>query len=156
MKFILRFAAVLLPLSFSLEPAAIASGASIDNNLPDPQALAQLEIRAQQAGPRDQCFLYTELVHTMTEIAGRQMLNGDIEKASDTLKKVNSYAQLIHIDLASNSKRIKNAEMLMHHTTYRLGEILRKASGEDQDTLKATLKQLDKVHEELLAEVMKH
>jgi hypothetical protein len=44
----------------------------------------------------------------------------------------------------------------MHHTTYRLGEILRKASGEDQDTLKATLKQLDKVHEELLAEVMKH
>ncbi len=156
MKFILRFAAVLLPLSFSLAPAALASGASIDNNLPDPQALAQLEIRAQQAGPRDQCFLYTELVHTMTEIAGRQMLNGDIEKASDTLKKVNSYAQLIHIDLASNSKRIKNAEMLMHHTTYRLGEILRKASGEDQDTLKATLKQLDKVYEELLAEVMKH
>jgi len=156
MKFTLRFAAVLLPLSFSLPPAALASAASVDNSLPDPQALAQLEIRAQQAGPRDQCFLYTELVHTMTEIAGRQMLNGDIEKASDTLKKVNSYAQLIHMDLASNSKRIKNAEMLMHHTTYRLGEILRKASGEDQDTLKATLKQLDKVHEELLAEVLKH
>ena len=156
MKFILRFAAVLLPLSFTLAPCALAYPSSVDNNLPDPQALAQLEIRAQQAGPRDQCFLYTELVHTMTEIAGRQMLNGDIEKASDTLKKVNSYAQLIHIDLASNSKRIKNAEMLMHHTTYRLGEILRKASGEDQDTLKATLKQLDKVHEELLAEVMKH
>jgi len=56
---------------------------------PNAQALAQLEIRAQQAGPRDQCFLYTELVHTMTEIAGRQMLNGDIDKASDTLKKVN-------------------------------------------------------------------
>jgi hypothetical protein len=157
MKFALRFAAVLLPLSFTLGPTAFAyASSSVDENLPDAQALAQLEIRAQQAGPRDQCFLYTELVHTMTEIAGRQMLNGDIEKASDTLKKVNSYAQLIHIDLASNSKRIKNAEMLMHHTTYRLGEILRKASGEDQDTLKATLKQLDKVHEELLAEVMKH
>jgi hypothetical protein len=156
MKFTLRFAAVLLPLSLSLAPAALASASSVDNSLPDPQALAQLEIRAQQAGPRDQCFLYTELVHTMTEIAGRQMLNGDIEKASDTLKKVNQYAQMIHMDLASNSKRIKNAEMLMHHTTYRLGEILHKASGEDQDTLKATLKQLDKVHEELLAEVLKH
>jgi hypothetical protein len=156
MKFTLRFAAVLLPLSLSLAPAALASASSVDNSLPDPQALAQLEIRAQQAGPRDQCFLYTELVHTMTEIAGRQMLNGDIEKASDTLKKVNQYAQMIHMDLASNSKRIKNAEMLMHNTTYRLGEYLHKASGEDQDTLKATLKQLDKVHDELLAEVLKH
>jgi phosphomevalonate kinase len=92
----------------------------------------------------------------MTEIAGKQMLSGDIDKASDTLKKVNHYAQLIHMDLASNSKRIKNAEMLMHHTTYRLAEYLHKASGEDQDTLKATLKQLDKVHDELLAEVLKH
>jgi hypothetical protein len=156
MKFTLRFAAVLLPLSLTVAPCALAHAPSIDSNLPDAQALAQLELRAQQAGPRDQCFLYTELVHTMTEIAGKQMLNGDIDKASDTLKKVNHYAQLIHMDLASNSKRIKNAEMLMHHTTYRLTEYLRKASGDDQDTLKATLQQLDKVHDELLAEVMKH
>jgi hypothetical protein len=46
--------------------------------------------------------------------------------------------------------------MLLHRTTYRLGEYLHKASSEDQDTLKVTLKQLDKVHEELLAEVLKH
>ena len=156
MKLILRFAAVLLPLSLSLAPCTAALASSVDANLPDAQALAQLELRAQQAGPRDQCFLYTELVHTMTEIAGKQMLDGDIDQASSTLKKVNHYAQLIHMDLASNSKRIKNAEMLMHHTTYRLAEYLHKASGEDQDTLKLTLKQLDKVHEELLAEVMKH
>ena len=156
MKFTLRLAVVLLPLSFTLAPCALAYSSSVDNNLPDAQALAQLEIRAQQAGPRDQCFLYTELVHTMTEIAGKQMINGDIDKASDTLKKVNQYAQLIHMDLASNSKRLKNAEMLLHHTTYRLGEYLHKASNEDQATLKTTLKQLDQVHDELLAEVLKH
>jgi hypothetical protein len=156
MKFTLRFAAVLLPLSFTLAPCALAYPPSVDNNLPDAQALAQLEIRAQQAAPRDQRFLYTELVHTMTEIAGKQMLEGDIDKASDTLKKVNHYAQLIHMDLASNSKRLKNAEMLLHHTTYRLGEYLHKASSEDQATLKVTLKQLDQVHSELLAEVFKH
>jgi hypothetical protein len=156
MKFTLRFAALLLPLSFTVAPCTLAYASSVDENLPDAQALAQLELKAQQAGPRDQCFLYTELVHTMTEIAGRQMLDGDIDKASDTLKKVNHYAQLIHIDLAGNSKRIKNAEMLLHHTTYRLGEYLHKASAEDQDNLKATLKQLDKVHDELLAEVFKH
>ena len=59
MKFTLRFAAVLLPLSFTLAPCALAHPSSVDNNLPDAQALAQLEVKAQQAGPRDQCFLYT-------------------------------------------------------------------------------------------------
>src|ERR1700722_16189137 len=147
-------ALLLLPLFLAFCSPVLAS--SVDENLPDAQALSQLELRAEQASPRDQCFLYTELVHTMTEIAGRQMLNGDIDEASATLKKVNHYAQLIHFSVADNAKRIKNAEMLMHHTTYRLGEYLHKASSEDQDTLKATLKQLDQVHAELLAEVFKH
>jgi hypothetical protein len=156
MKLILRFAIFLLALSLYLSLCTPVHASSIDENLPDAQALAQLELRAQQAGPRDQCFLYTELVHTMTEIAGKQMLNGDVDQASATLKKVNHYAQLIHISLADNAKRLKNAEMLLHHTTYRLGEYLHKASSEDQATLNVTLKQLDKVHDELLAEVMKH
>ena len=156
MKFNLRSATILLPLPLFLSLCATTNASSVDDNLPTPEALAQLELRAQQAGPRDQCFLYTELVHTMTEIAGKQMLNGDVEQASATLQKVNHYAQLIHMDLASNSKRVKNAEMLLHHTTYRLGEYLHKASSEDQATLKATMQQLDKVHDELLAEVFKH
>src|SRR3984885_12861761 len=117
MKFLLRFSLLVLLLSFSLP----ARSSSVDENLPDAQALAQLELRAQQAGPRDQCFLYTELVHTMTEIAGKQMLNGDIDEAAATLKKVNYYAKLIHTSIADNAKRVKNDEMLMEHTTYRLG-----------------------------------
>jgi hypothetical protein len=156
MKFSLRSATILLPVPLFLSLCATTNASSIDDNLPTPEVLAQLELRAQQAGPRDQCFLYTELVHTMTEIAGKQMLNGEVEQASATLQKVNHYAQLIHMDLATNSKRVKNAEMLLHHTTYRLGEYLHKASGEDQATLKATMQQLDKVHDELLAEVFKH
>jgi hypothetical protein len=152
MKFLLRFSLLVLLLSFSLP----ARSSSVDENLPDAQALAQLELRAQQAGPRDQCFLYTELVHTMTEIAGKQMLNGDIDEAAATLKKVNYYAKLIHTSIADNAKRVKNAEMLMEHTTYRLGEYVHKASSEDRDTLNATLKQLNQIHDELLAQVMKH
>jgi hypothetical protein len=153
MKSIFRFAFLLsLPLLLSTPSRA----ASVDDNLPNAQALLALELRAQQANPRDQCFLYTELVHVMTEIAGKQMLNGDVDQATATLKKVNDYAKLIHMDLTSNSKRVKNAEELMHHTSYRLGEYLRKASNEDRDTLQATLKQLDQVHDELLAQVFKH
>ncbi|WP_158794173.1 hypothetical protein [Granulicella sp. L60] len=153
MKSTLRLIAVLLlPLVLPVS----ASANSIDESLPDASALSQLELRAQQANPRDQCFLYTELVHVMTEIAGKQMRDGDIDQASATLKKVNAYAQLIHMDLASNTKRLKNAELLMHHTTYRLNEYLHQASSEDRATLQLTLKQLDQVHDELLAQVFRH
>ena len=152
MKSVLRFAFLL---SLPLLLATPARAANVDDNLPNAQALLALELRAQQANPRDQCFLYTELVHVMTEIAGKQMLDGDVDQATASLKKVNDYAKLIHMDLSSNSKRVKNAEELMHHTSYRLGEYLRKASNEDRDTLQATLKQLDQVHDELLAQVFK-
>ncbi len=127
-----------------------------DAILADAQAISELESRAQQASPRDQCFLYTELVSGMTELAGKQMLEGDIEKAGATLKRVEHYSQLIHIGLARDTKRLKNAEMLMHHTTFRLNEILHKASSEDRATLQATLKQLNSIHDELLAQVFLH
>jgi hypothetical protein len=154
----LRFrpAALLLPLPLLLTFCTPVYASSINENLPDAQTLSRLELQAQEAKPREQCFLYTELVHTMTEIAGKQMLNGDVDQASATLKKVEHYAQLIHLGLAHDTKRLKNAELLMHHTTYRLGEYLHQASGEDQATLQATLKQLDNVQNELLTQVFNH
>lgn len=133
-----------------------ARASTINEVLPDEQTLSILELRAQQANPREQCFLYTELVHTMTEIAGRQFLAGDIDQASKSLKRVEHYAQLIHMDLADDSKRLKNAEMLMHHTTHRLGDYMHAASSEDRETLQATLKQLNSVQDELLTQVFKH
>jgi hypothetical protein len=122
----------------------------------DEQQLAALEQRAQSAGPRDQCFLYTELVSAMTDMAGKEMLDGDPDRASATLKKVEKYAQLIHMNLARDTKRLKNAQMMMHSTTYRLNEYLHEASSEDQATLKATLKQLNQVQDELLNQVFSH
>lgn len=145
--------AVLLGLLFS---ASIPVRAAINEALPDEQTLSQLETRAQQANPREQCFLYTELVHTVTEIAGKQMLAGDLDHASASLKRAEHYAQLIHMGLANDSKRLKNAELLMHHTTHRLAEYMRAASSDDRETLQATLKQLNLVQDELLTQVFKH
>ncbi len=103
--------ALLLALILTLCPYAYAG---FNENLPDSQMLSQLEIRAQQASPRDQCFLYAELVHTMTELAAKQLLDGDVDAASATFKKVEHYTQLIHLGLANDTKRLKNAELLMH------------------------------------------
>ena len=92
----------------------------------------------------------------MTQLAGKQFVDGDIEQASATLKKINHYAQLIHMDLANDTKKLKDAEMLMQHTTSRLGMYVRQASADDQAVLKATLSQLDHVHDELLTQVFNH
>lgn len=148
--------AAILALPLLLTVCISARAASIDESLPDPQTLSQLELHAQQAPPREQCFLYAQLVHTMTELAARQFRDGEVDHASTTLKKVEHYAQLIHLGLANDTKRLKNAELLIQHTTRRLGEYLHMASTEDRPTLQATLKHLDRVHDELLTQVFNH
>jgi hypothetical protein len=153
MRFTLRPVVLLVLLSLCSPLRA----AGIDKSLAlDEQALNQLEQRAQQANPREQCFLYTELVSAMTDLAGKEMLNGDPDRASALLKKVAQYASLIHLNLGRDTKRLKNAEMLMHRTTYRLNEYLHSASSEDRPTLQATLKQLNQVQSELLTQVFNH
>jgi len=162
MRFHLRFASrmavptVILPVLSMMLALPSARAATGDDILLDQQAIAQLEARAAQANPREQCFLYTELVHHMTEVAAHQMNEGDTQHASATLKRVEHYARLIHMGLAKDTKRLKNAEMLMHKTTYRLTGFLHSASDEDKATLQATLKQLDTVQEELLDQVFSH
>jgi len=130
--------------------------AAIDESVPTADGLAQLEQRARDAKPREQCFLYTELVHTMTEKAGKEISDGETEEAASTLKKVNQYAHLIQMNLARDTKKIKDAQMLMHHTTYRLAQYLHLVSDDDKQEVQDTLKQLNQVNEQLLAQVFQH
>ena len=151
----MRFVAVstsVLSLAFILPiPGALA----VDEKIPDAQSIAALEQRASIATPREQCFLYAEVVHEMTELAGRQLVAGDAEHASGTLKTVQMYASKIHMGVADDSKRLKNAEILVRHTAFRLKDILSSASLEDRPTLDATLKQLDQVQAEMMLQVFR-
>jgi hypothetical protein len=119
-------------------------------------SLAQLEERANQADPREQCFLYAQIVHTMTEQAGQQIAAGDTEQAAVTLKQINHFAALLHRNIARNAKRLKDAEELIHNTTFRLAECLHLVSGPDKATVQETLRQLDQVNDELLTQVFAH
>jgi hypothetical protein len=153
MRFILRSLAIFVVLIAACTPSR-AAGA--DKSAFDEQQLMQLEQRAEQANPRDQCFLYTELVSAMTDLAGRQMRDGDPDRANATLKKVAKYAGLIQTSLSRDAKRLKNAEKLMHDTTFRLNQFLHTASYEDRPTLQATLKQLNQVQSQILTQVFSH
>ena len=128
---------------------------AVDERIATPQAMAALMAKADQALPKEQCFLYAELVHQMTELAGQQMNAGDGSAASDTLKMVQKYAEKIHMGVAEDGKKMKNAEQLMRHTSYRLNDILNAASYDDRQALQATLKQLEQVQTELMMQVFK-
>jgi hypothetical protein len=149
-------ASLLIPIILCALSTPPIRAAAIDDSVPAPEFIAQLEIRAASAKPREQCFLYAQLVHSMTQLAGKQFVDGDIEQASATLMKINHYAQLIHMNMANDTRKLKDAEMLMQHTTSRLGMYVRQASADDQAVLKATLSQLDHVHDELLTQVFNH
>ena len=150
----MRFVAssiVLSALAFSL---SCAPAFAIDERI-DPQTMAALMVKAEQAQPKEQCFLYAELVHQMTELAGQQYSSGDGDRASETLRLVQKYAEKIHMGVAQDGKKLKNAEELMRHTSFRLTGILNAASYEDRQALQATLKQLEQVQTELMMQVFK-
>ncbi len=64
----------------------------------------------------------------MTELSIRQYAAGDTSKATGLLKQIQLFSQKIHLYLANNDKRLKNAEILLSHTAFRLTEMLHSSS----------------------------
>ena len=129
-----------------------ASASRLDES---PAALATVQAKADQAQPKDRCFLYAELVNQLVDLAGQQFNSGDSGQASETLKLVQQYAEKIHMGVADDSKKLKDAELLMQRTSFRLQDILSQASYDDRQTLEATLKQLNLVQAQLMTQVFK-
>jgi hypothetical protein len=91
----------------------------------------------------------------MTELSVRQYANGDTDKASDLLKQIQHVAQKIHLSMAENDKRLKNAEILLSRTAFRLNEMLHSSSFEDRDLVKATLSDVTQAQNEAMMQVFR-
>ena len=148
----MRVIATAVVISILSLASADAPASGKDDN---PTALAALEAKADQAQPRDKCFLYAKLVSQMTDLAGRQVNSGDSGRASETLNLVQQYAEKIHMRVADDSKRLKDSELLVQRTSFRLKDILSEASYEDRQVLQATLTQVNRVQAQLIAHVFK-
>jgi hypothetical protein len=141
-------------LTLNLSAASVCASSG-DNKPPDPDAIAALEARANQAQPREQTFLYAELVQQMTELSIRQYAAGDAEKATNLLKRIQQIAEKIHLSLTDNDKRLKNAEMLLSHTAFRLKEMLHATSVEDRPLVEQTLAQVTQAQNATLMQVFR-
>jgi len=150
----MRFAipAVLVLLSITAVPVC-ASG--VDDKIPDQQSIDALAAKAKGAQPREQCFLYAELVHEMTELSVRQYAAGDVEKAAELLKQIQGLTHKIHLAAADDTKRMRNTEILLRHTAYRLTGLLHSTSFEDQSLVAETLADVNQVQSETMMQVFR-
>ena len=128
---------------------------SLDDKLPDQQSIEAMEQRANQAQPREQCFLYAQLVHAVVEESAHQFASGDIEKATGLLKKAQELTHKIHMVLASNDKKLKDAQILLRHTAFRLTELLHVSSSDDRPVVEQTLAQLNQAQNDAMLQVFK-
>src|SRR5580658_10469595 len=131
--------AVFLTLSLNVGPVCAAPS---DSPLPDQQTITALEARADHAEPREQCFLYSQLVQQMTELSIRQYQAGDVTKATGMLQEIQRIAKKIHLNVSDNDKRLKNVELMLSHTAFRLGEMLQASSVDDRPLVEQTLSQV--------------
>jgi len=147
----MRFVLILAAAALTVVPAFAANG----DKILDAQELSALAARAEQATPKDRCYLYAELVSAMTELAGRQMDAGDTSDASASLKAIQNYTAKIHIDLTENSKKLKDAQIMMRRTAFRLKELMMNASLSEQPAFQSTLAQLDQVQSQMMLTVFR-
>jgi hypothetical protein len=132
-----------------------ACASSMDDKVVDQQSINALEMRASQAQPREQCFLYAELVHEMIEYSVRQYAAGETDKATGLLKRAQELVHKIHLSLGDNDKRLKNAQILLRHTAFRLTELLHSSPSEDRLLVQQTLAEVNQAQTEAMMQVFK-
>ena len=125
-------------------------------SIPSTQELAGLEARAALAPPERQCLLYARLVRSLTDLAVTEMRTGEEEQASNALRSAQDYVSAINMRDAKNAKKLKDAEILIRESAFRIRALLMDAPLEDRPALASVLKQLDNVESALLMRVMAH
>ena len=146
----MRFVLILIVAALTSVPPAFAGS---QDKIPGTQELAAMVAKAEQATPRERCYLYAKLVRAMTEVAGRQLDNGDVSDASTSLKTVQDYTSKMHVDLTDHSKKLKDAQIMMRRTAFRLKELMMSGGLSEQPVLESTLKQLNQVQSQMMLAV---
>jgi hypothetical protein len=132
-----------------------AGAAGFDRGVYDQQSIDALAARANLAQPREQCFLYAELVHQLTEFSLQQYAAGDVKKAGELLQQTQQLATKIHLSVAVDNKRLKNAEILLRQASFRLNEMLHFSRLEDRPLVEQTLAQVNQAETDAMMQVFR-
>jgi hypothetical protein len=143
---------VALLLAFSLTAIPVLAASSSD--IPaEQQAIEALEVKADQAQPREQCFIYAEILHRMTDLSVRQYAAGNAARALMLLKQIQQISHKIHLSVARNDKRLKHAEILLSSTAFHLTELLHSSDYEDRPLIRQTIADVNKAQDAAMLQV---
>jgi hypothetical protein len=136
-------------LALTAVPVAQASGPETGSL--SATALIQMEAQADSAKPREQCYLYTQLVNALMETASRQVADGDDEEAGKTVGRIGDVSAKLQHAAARDARKLKDAEKMLSESTRRLKELSRVASGVERDAMRSTLEKLNAAHNKILS-----
>ncbi len=115
-----------------------------------------MQLRAQQASPREQVQMYADLVDKISLLASKEVADGEMEKAEVTLHQLEACTAQIESGLQRDSKGLKKTELLLHNTHRRLTDLVRSASGDIKPMVQSAVSRLDHAQTTLLAAIFEH
>ncbi len=124
-----------------------------ENKILDQQSIAALEATVSQAEPRYRCFLYAEIVQQMSELSVRQYASGNVAVATRMLKDIQRVVKKVHLSLSKDNKRLKETQILLSKTSFRLTQMLHASDYVYQPLVKETLAQVNRAQREALLQV---
>jgi hypothetical protein len=127
-----------------------------DSVVVDPSLIASLQLRAQQASPREQVQIYADLVDKISLLASQEVADGETEKAEATLHQLEACTAQMETNLQRDSKGLKKTEMLLHNTHRRLTDLVRSASGDMKPMVQSAVSRLDHAQTTLLSAIFEH
>jgi hypothetical protein len=139
--------------AMALSTPAFARAANNNGVLVDAHMIASLQLRAQQAEPRDQVQMYADLADKISLLASKQIADGEEEAAQETLHQLEACTAVIESGLSANSRGLKRTELLLHMTNRRLTDMVRSGSGEIKPLVQSTLKHMEKTQTALLGAI---
>jgi hypothetical protein len=138
-----------------LSACITASAASRREGAPEERRVLALELRAEQATEKDQCYLYARLVSEMVEYSTREYAIGNADGGTRMLRHSQDLTRKMQAHLSGNISRLKQSEILLRHAAYRLNDLLHAGSYENGPLVHDTLTLLDKTQTDLMVRVFR-
>ncbi len=143
------FACSVLAFTFACTQPLLAA----DDRPVDPSALQTLAEKAQRAGLKEQCYLYAQLVRGSTELADRKLAEGDAEAGTKALQSVEIYAGAMDAALQRDAKKLKDAEILLRESAFRLNAAMLASSIDDRPAMAAALSKINAAEAKVMVTV---
>ena len=77
------------------------------------------------------------------------------EQATGLLKRAQALTRKIHLAISDDNKRLKNAEILLRHTAFRLTEMLHSTDYQDRPLVQQTLAEVNQAESEAMMHVFR-